>query len=65
MKYIADISAMTKPKLVKIQIQLPDNLRTRFKSKCVLEGVTMNAVIVDLIGFWTDKERSDAAKEQA
>lgn len=49
---------MVDDKLVKLQIQLPEQLRTRFKSKCVLEGATMNQVLVELLEEWTNKEKA-------
>ena len=39
---------------VKLQIQLPQDLRTRFKGKCVLQSTTMNQIVVELIEAWTD-----------
>jgi hypothetical protein len=48
--------SMTSNKVVKIQVQLPEDLRTRFKSKCVLGGTTMNEVLVKLMEDWTEEE---------
>ncbi len=55
---------MSEPKLVKIQIQLPDDVRTQFKAKCVIEGVTMNDTIIQLIKDWTTGNRTEVAKEE-
>jgi hypothetical protein len=49
---------MSEEKLVKLQIQLPEKLRTRFKSKCVLEGATMNQVAIELLEQWTNEEEA-------
>ena len=49
---------MSEPRLVKIQIQLAEDLRTRFKAKCVVQGVTMNEAIVSLIEEWADGKTS-------
>lgn len=54
--------SMTNSKVVKIQVQLSEDLRTRFKSKCVLSGVTMNEVLVKLMEDWT--EEPDKLSEQ-
>jgi hypothetical protein len=40
--------------MVKIQVQLPEKLRTRFKAKCVTEERTMNQVVVGLVEAWTE-----------
>jgi hypothetical protein len=45
-------------KQVKVQIQLDEDLRTRFKAQCVLESTTMNDKIVNLIQDWTNKKES-------
>lgn len=54
---------MSEPKLVKIQVQLPDDVRTQFKAKCVIEGVTMNDTIIQLIKDWTTGNQVEEAKE--
>ena len=54
------IQVMSEPRTVKIQIQLPEDLRTRFKAKCVTEGVTMNQIVVELIEAWSDSKTPDA-----
>ena len=56
--------SMTSSKMVKIQMQLPEDLRTRFKSKCVLDGATMNEVLVKLVKEWTEEtpKQSDPVK---
>lgn len=46
---------MTDTKTVKFQVYLPEDLRTRFKAKCVVSGTTMNETAVKLIEAWTDK----------
>lgn len=54
---------MSEPKTVKIQIQLPEDLRTRFKAKCVVQGVTMNEAVVSLIEQWADKDEKTSASK--
>jgi hypothetical protein len=49
-------------KLVRLQVQLPENLRTRFKSRCVLEGATMNEMVLKLLEEWTDKKEESNGK---
>jgi hypothetical protein len=46
---------MSESKTVKIQVQLPEELRTRFKAKCVTEGTTMNQMVIDLVKAWTEE----------
>ncbi len=53
---------MSEPRIVKIQIQLPEDLRTRFKAKCVVQGVTMNEALVSLIEEWADKKEPSPQK---
>lgn len=53
--------SMTNSKVVKIQVQLTEDLRTRFKSKCVLTGTTMNEALIRLMEEWTSEE-SDKQK---
>ena len=48
---------MAEPKTVKFQIYLPEDLRTRFKAKCVVSGVTMNETAVKLIEGWTEEDK--------
>ena len=45
---------MPEPRTVKIQIQLPEDLRTRFKAKCVVTGTTMNQALIELVEAWTE-----------
>lgn len=47
---------MADTKTVKFQVYLPEDLRTRFKAKCVVSGTTMNETAVRLIEAWTDKD---------
>ena len=47
---------MADNKVVKIQVQLPEDLRTRFKAKCVLTGTTMNEALINLMEDWTQEE---------
>lgn len=53
---------MSENKTVKIQVQLSEDLRTRFKSKCVLAGTTMNDTVIKLIEDWTSSEESHKQK---
>ena len=53
---------MAEPKLVKFQIHLPEDLRTQFKAECVLEGVTMNEVAIELIRDWLKDKSKNKAK---
>ncbi len=55
MRYLALIG-MADTKTVKFQVYLPEDLRTRFKAKCVVSGTTMNETAVRLIEAWTDKD---------
>lgn len=55
--------AMAEPKLVKFQIHLPEDLRTQFKAECVLEGVTMNEIAIELIRGWLkEKAKHERAR---
>lgn len=54
------IVIMSKAKTVKFQVYLPEDLRTRFKAKCVISGATMNETAVKLIEAWTDKDEPSA-----
>lgn len=55
MRYLAFIG-MADTKTVKFQVYLPEELRTRFKAKCVVSGTTMNETAVKLIEAWTDTD---------
>lgn len=55
MRYLAFIG-MADTKTVKFQVYLPEELRTRFKAKCVVSGTTMNETAVKLIEAWADKD---------
>lgn len=45
---------MADTKTVKFQVYLPEDLRTRFKAKCVVSGTTMNETAVKVIEAWTN-----------
>lgn len=55
MRYLV-IATMPEAKTVKFQVYLPEDLRTRFKAKCVMSSTTMNETAVKLIETWTDKD---------
>ncbi len=54
---------MSVSRTVKIQIQLPENLRTHFKAKCVVEGMTMNEVLIQLIEDWTNADKDETSRQ--
>jgi hypothetical protein len=54
---------MAEERLVKLQVQLPENLRSKFKSKCALENTTMNQIVVDLVEKWTHQEEPVSSKK--
>ena len=43
-------------KIVAIRVELPDELRNRFKSVVVREGKTMTDVVTDLISQYTEEK---------
>lgn len=59
MRYLA-VVIMSEAKTVKFQVYLPEDLRTRFKAKCVMSGTTMNETAVKLIEAWADKDELPA-----
>jgi hypothetical protein len=47
---------MSEEKAVRFTVSMPEPLRTRFKAKCVIQGVTMNDTIVKLVEEWAAEE---------
>jgi hypothetical protein len=43
-------------KVVRFTVSMNDSLRTKFKAKCVIQGVTMNDTIVKLVEEWSAEE---------
>jgi predicted DNA-binding protein len=53
------MSKAKEEKIVAIRVELPDELRNRFKSVVVREGKTMTDVVTDLISQYTqEKEKT-------
>jgi ParG len=55
---------MADTKTVKFQVYLPEELRTRFKAKCVVSGTTMNEAAVKLIEAWASKDEIPASNDK-
>lgn len=51
-------------KKVRFTVSMPEPLRTKLKAKCVIEGITMNEKIVELVEGWTEEtpKQSDPTK---
>ncbi len=39
-----------------MHVVIPEDLKKRFKARCVMEGVNMSEVVVELIQDWMSRE---------
>ena len=49
-------------KTVSLRIFMPEDVRTKFKSECVLDGVSMSEKAVELIQQWLQEKTQSKQK---
>lgn len=52
-------------KLVAIRVEMPDDLRNRFKSVVVREGKNMKDVVVEFIEQYVEEKEQESKKDQS
>jgi hypothetical protein len=62
MRAFSGFSRMPDQKTVRFTVYMSEDLRTRFKAKCVLQGATMNETLVRLVEDWTNQEEPPAKR---
>ncbi|MGB3205453.1 MAG: plasmid partition protein ParG [Crinalium sp.] len=46
-----------------MHVVLPSDLKKQFKAACVMEGVNMSDVVVELLKEWMEKRKAKAVEE--
>jgi hypothetical protein len=57
-----DVTESNEDKTVSLRIFMPEDVRTKFKSECVLEGISMSEKAVELIQQWLQEKTQSKQK---